>query len=150
MHIIDAVKHVLYTMRQNGQTSSCIQALRLNPKARMVVGTWSVKNDIVKTYPDVRNRVITVDNMEAALCSLNVPLVWDNTAVLELISRAHKEGRALGQKEGLAVGTSMDIKEREKPAPTVDADTMNQLAKVLSEVGKLYNVNILVIPKPKE
>lgn len=129
-------------MRQNGQTSNCIQTLRKDMTARLVVGTWSMKNVLMKQYPDVRNRIITVDNMEVALCSYNVPLVWDNTAVLELISRAHTEG--------LAVGTSMDIKEREKPAPTVDRDTMNQLAKVLKEVGDLYNVNVFVVQKPKE
>lgn len=152
MDLYNWLGRVMRSLRQKGQTTTALGTLLQNKNAVLVVGRYSMKRLLQGDYPMLKNRILTVDELVKTTFAIDAThvLVWDNTAVEEIYGTVFKEGRKLGQEEGLALSTSMTIQEREKPTPTVDTDTMNQLAKVLNEIGKMYNVNILVVPKPKE
>lgn len=127
---------VMRSLRQKGQTTTALGTLLQNKNAVLVVGRYSMKRLLQGDYPMLKNRILTVNELVKTTFAIDAThvLVWDNTAIEEIYGTVFREGRKLGQEEGLALGTSMTIQEREKPAPTVDTDTMNQLTKVLNVV----------------
>jgi hypothetical protein len=80
-------------VRRTGQTTMCVGVLMQNPKARMVVGTYQMKRIILRDHPVLdEHRIITVENLPDKLSeSFNTLLVFDNTAVIQLLHKALHE-----------------------------------------------------------
>lgn len=93
MELTKYICDIIDTMRQNGQTSNCIGVLQQNKDARMVVGSYSMWKDLATRYPQLKDRIISVGMMDK-LHGCNVPLVWDNTAVLQIIKSVQDEVRS--------------------------------------------------------
>jgi hypothetical protein len=77
-------------VRLTGQTTMCVGVLLQNSNARMVVGTYQMKRIILRDHPILdEHRIITVENLPDELSgSFNNLLVFDNTAVLQLLHKA--------------------------------------------------------------
>jgi hypothetical protein len=141
-----------YGSRGRGQTTTSIGTLYQNKNAALVVDRYAMQQTILRAHPILKGRVFTVDDIrDDMLRGTNYFLVWDNEAVSKMVNDSYMRGRAEGQKEGLAVGSSMNIAERELVEPKVEPsyDTMKQLMSVLQQIGKMYGVNIFIVPEPK-
>jgi hypothetical protein len=139
--------------RARGQTTTSIGTLYQNKNAALVVDRYIMKRDILRAHPLLKDRVFTVEDIKnGKLMGTNYFLVWDNEAVVKMANDSYLKGKAEGQKEGLAVGSSMNIAERELVEPKVEPsyDTMKQLMSVLQQIGKMYGVNIFIVPEPKD
>jgi hypothetical protein len=92
MSFTDKVVNALLTVRQTGQTTVCVGALLQNQKAKMVVGTFGMKRLVTQDHPFLDDdRVITVEELPRALHGFSGPLLFDNTAVVELLTRVRTE-----------------------------------------------------------
>jgi hypothetical protein len=138
--------------RARGQTTTSIGTLYQNKNAALIVDRYVMKRNILRAHPILNDRVFTVDELVGGkLMGTDYFLVWDNEAVSRMVNDSYLKGKAEGQNEGLAMGSSMNIAERELVAPKVEPslETMKQLQSVLQQIGKMYNVNIFVVPEPK-
>jgi hypothetical protein len=92
MHFIDKIIKTLMAIRRTGQTTINVGVLLQNHNAKMVVGHYAMKQSILRDHPFISSsRIFTVDELADGLIGINPILVFDNTAVVELLSRARLE-----------------------------------------------------------
>lgn len=83
----DHLLEVLTTLRQTGQTTTCIGVLLQNKNAVLVVGSYRMKQDILRNHTILtQDRVITVQEL-GRLSGRNPVLIFDTTAVIDILGR---------------------------------------------------------------
>ena len=124
----------LSSIRQTGQTFSCVGVMLQNKTAKMVVADFRQKELLGKMFPDSASRIITVDGLSTdKLRGWEGVLVWDNLAVVELFTR--------GVEAGSAAITGIESTARQSEG--------SALTEVLDKIAKIYNVNIMILPNPE-
>ncbi len=167
--ITDGIKDVLSVFRRTGQTAACIGTLYQNHNAIMVVGNHQIKQTYTSVHPILKNRIFTLAEV-AGFCGVNQSIiVWDNTAIMELITKVRSEieftaselsmnqarengfkkgmeqGRREGYEDGFKEGKA--FKDDQKQYPPTSNETLRQLSDVMGKIGDMYNVNIFIVPK---
>lgn len=133
------VRATLLNHRMTGQTTTCIGVLLQNPKARMVVHSMSIANDLARQYPLAKDRFVTVEQLQVGIRGFNGPLVYDTMAVVQLMDESYRAGKKDVLKE--SVKPDVDISHK------VDYNSAREFLPVLKVIAQKLDAFIFVIKK---
>ncbi len=71
-----------------GNTTALIKAVKSNPKAVLVVASYSRVEDITFNFPDIAGRVVSIHNASRFIGRNDVFPIYDNSAIQSLLSNA--------------------------------------------------------------
>mgnify|MGYP006297227187 CR=1 FL=1 len=78
--MLEATRRAFMFSRTTGNTTCAIDACRIHTEAYLVVVSQAHAKQITEEYPELRDRIIPVSNLER-LYGLRAPLVWDSAAI---------------------------------------------------------------------
>ena len=94
-NLAKAVIHYYQTSRLAGHTHTAVNGIPTNKESILVAATYARGRQIVDRQMNPAQkemcRIVCLDRLRDGFCSMNAPLVWDNFAIYDLLSRLMRD-----------------------------------------------------------